>query len=86
MWIPAGMPSVDPLRDGKADIDAINAKLKSPQQVILARGDDPEEVLMQHGAWIALCEQYGVDPSAAGIDTTLANNPAKLGAAEEFEG
>lgn len=86
MWIPAGMPSVDPLRDGKADIDAINAHLKSPQQVILARGDDPEEVLMQWAGWMQLCEQYGVDPDLAGINTSLANNPAKLGAAEEFDG
>ena len=86
MWIPAGMPSVDPLRDGKADIDAINAKLKSPQQVILARGDDPEEVLMQWAAWVQMCETHHLDPSLSGINTALANNPAKLGAAEEFEG
>ena len=86
MWIPAGLPSVDPLRDGKADIDAINAKLKSPQQVILARGDDPEEVLDQCASWIRDCIERGLDPSLAGINTALANNPAKLGAPEEFEG
>jgi lambda family phage portal protein len=87
MWIPAGMPSVDPLRDGKADIDAVRALLKSPQQVILSRGDDPDEVLMQWVDWIHDCQALGLDPfQAAGIDTSLANNPAKLGAPEEFEG
>lgn len=85
MWIPAGMPSVDPLRDGKADIDAINVKIKSPQQVILARGDDPEEVLAQCAAWIQLCKDLGLDPNFV-VNTALANNPAKLGAAEEYEG
>ena len=84
MFIPAGSPSVDPLRDGKADIDAINSKLKSPQQVIMSNGDDPEEVLEQHRQWLELCEEKGVDPaSITSINTNLASNPAKLGA-EEF--
>lgn len=30
MWIPAGMPSVDPLRDGKANIDAIASGIRRP--------------------------------------------------------
>lgn len=82
MWIPAGMPSVDPLRDGKADIDAIAAKIKSPQQVIMAAGGDPEETVLQLAAWQELCARHGVDPNPSHVDTALANNPAKLGAIE----
>lgn len=85
MWIPAGMPSVDPLRDGKADIDAIASGIMSPQEVILARGGDPEETLAQRAAWMRLCADYGLDASTGGVNTSLANNPAKLGAEEQLE-
>lgn len=83
MFIPAGMPSVDPLRDGKADIDAINAGITSPQAVILKNGGDPEEVIEQRKAWVELCELKGLTASDLSlINTNLSNNPAKLGAAE----
>ena len=82
MWIPAGMPSVDPLRDGKSNIDAIASGIRSPQTVILGEGHDPEEVVMQRAAWKALCEKYGVDATTGGVSTSLASNPAKLGAVE----
>jgi lambda family phage portal protein len=85
MWIPAGMPSVDPLRDGKADIDAIASGIKSPQMVILGQGYDPEEVVAQRAAWKDLCASYGLDASTGGVSTALAHNPAKLGAVETLE-
>ena len=84
MWIPAGMPSVDPLRDGKADIDAIASGIRSPQMVILGQGHDPEEVVMQRAAWRDLCDEYGVDATTGGVSTALAGNPAKLGAEEQL--
>lgn len=84
MWIPAGMPSVDPLRDNKADIDAVRAGLKSPQEVILSRGGDPEEVAEQCKAWADLCASLGLDATTGDVSTSLANNPAKLGAVEEL--
>jgi capsid protein len=82
MWIPAGMPSVDPLRDGKADIDAIASGIRSPQMVILGQGHDPEEVVMQRKAWLELNLREGLDPTTGGVSTSLAHNPAKLGAVE----
>lgn len=85
MWIPAGMPSVDPLRDGKADIDAISAGIRSPQMVILGQGHDPEEVVAQRAAWSDLCAQHGVDATTGKVSTAMANNPAKLGAIEALE-
>jgi len=84
MWIPAGMPSVDPLRDGKADIDAIQSGIKSPQMVILGQGQDPEEIVAQRAAWVALCAQYNVDATTGGVSTSMANNPAKLGVVEQL--
>lgn len=84
MWIPAGMPSVDPLRDGKADIDAIASGIRSPQMVILGQGHDPEEVVAQRAEWLRLCAEYGVDATTGGVSTAMANNPAKLGAEEQL--
>lgn len=85
MWIPAGMPSVDPLRDGKAAIDAVAAGLASPQMVILGQGHDPEEIVEQRAAWAQLCAANGVDATTGGVSTALANNPAKLGAVETLD-
>ena len=84
MWIPAGMPSVDPLRDGKADIDAIASGLKSPQGVILGNGEDPEEVVAQKYAWVLMHKPYGLDPTTGNVSTAMANNPAKLGVEEQL--
>ena len=85
MWIPAGMPSVDPLRDGKAQIDGINAGILSPQMVILGDGRDPEEVVEQRAAWARLCAAHGIDATTGAVSTSLVNNPAKLGAVESAE-
>ena len=71
MWIPAGMPSVDPLRDGKADIDAIQSGIKSPQMVILGQGQDPEEIVAQRAAWGELCARFGVDATTGGVSTSM---------------
>jgi lambda family phage portal protein len=37
-------PSIDPLKDSKADVLAVNAGIKSRQEIIAARGRDPSEV------------------------------------------
>lgn len=44
-WIPQGMPPVDPLKEGRAEADAISNLLRSPQEVAASRGRDYEEVL-----------------------------------------
>jgi len=80
VWIPAGLPETDPQREIKANIDAINAGLKSPQQVILERGDDPETILDELADWKTMCGDRNLDFSQAAkaISTALANNPAAL--------
>lgn len=42
MW--AEWPSLDPVKDTRADIDAMNANLRSRFEIIAARGRDPQEV------------------------------------------
>jgi lambda family phage portal protein len=85
-WIPAGMPSPDPLKEGKADIDAINAGLLAPQDVILARGDDPERVIEKRREWRDMESKYGVTSSPGEVSTADQTNPAALGEAADGEG
>lgn len=83
MWVPAGMPSPDPLREGKADIDNIKAGLDSPQNVILRRGGDPEQTLEEFAEWERLKNEKGVQFVIDEISTAMQTNPAKL---DELEG
>jgi capsid protein len=79
MWVPAGMPSPDPLREGKADIDNVRMGLDSPQAVILARGGDPEQVLDELAEFQRLCKEKGIVlPRQDDVSLALANNPAKI--------
>ena len=84
-WIPAGMLSVDPLREGKADIDAVKSGLKSPQQVIMGHGGDPERVIKDISAWQEMTAKAGITIDTSGVSTSMANNPAKLGAVETLD-
>lgn len=90
IWIPPGQPSVDPQRDGRADIEAIAAGLKSPQEAILARGGDPEEVLAQIAAWQRSLARHGVElgkvsGSLSSTPSALEAQPVKTAGDEEGE-
>lgn len=76
LWIPAGMMSVDPQRDGRADIEAIAAGLKSPQDAILAAGGDPEEVLDQLAEWQRMAAMRGI--RFGEVSGSLSSNPAAM--------
>jgi lambda family phage portal protein len=43
-WVFPGWPAVDPLKETNADIQAINARIRSRFETISARGRDPEDV------------------------------------------
>jgi len=83
MWVPAGMPSPDPLKEGKADIDNIKCGLDSPQSIILSRGGDPEQVLEELAEWQRLLEEKGVTLDMGQVSTAMQANPAKLEELEE---
>jgi lambda family phage portal protein len=77
-WIPAGMPSPDPLREGKAVIDMIKMGLMSPQEAILKEGGDPEQVLEELAEFQRLKKEKGVQTYEDSISLALVQNPAKL--------
>lgn len=84
VYIPPGQDPLDPQREFKAAVEAIKAGLKSPQQIILEWGGDPEQVLDDLAAWKVLCENRGLSFDLGSISTSDANNPAALeGASEE---
>ncbi|MDL2226555.1 phage portal protein [Deltaproteobacteria bacterium OttesenSCG-928-M10] len=78
MWVPAGMPSPDPLREGKADIDNLKGGLDSPQNIILSRGGDPEQVLEELAEWQRLQKEKGVAVNINAVSTAMQTNPDKL--------
>lgn len=64
--------SVNPLQDIQADKEAIAALLMSPQEAIMARGRDPEEVLDEIKEFRDMAEARELN----GEDTTMANTGA----------
>lgn len=62
-------PSVNPLQDAQADDAEIAGLRRSPQEVIRARGADPEEVLDE----IQQFRDWAEERNLNGEDTTLAN-------------
>lgn len=65
-WMPPPWDWVDPLKDVKADIEAINAKLKSRSSYIEERGEDPddvdEEIIQDEVRMRDLRDENGLDP------------------------
>jgi lambda family phage portal protein len=76
LWIPPGIESVDPLRETKAMIDQIATGVRSPQELIMARGRDPKDVIAELKEWNDLLEAAGV--RLGQVSTALKNNPAAL--------
>jgi capsid protein len=73
-WQSPGMDSVDPLKETKAWISAVEAQIRSPQDIIRASGRDPEAVLQEIQQWQKWREEYGIqDPVMP--STASANNP-----------
>lgn len=77
-WLGPGMYPVDPLKEGRADADAVAARLKSPVEAIRARGRDPEDVLDELAEFEALAKERGVTTPAGAAAAALAGNPAAL--------
>jgi len=78
-WIPPGMPALDPLKESKANRDDITSGLKSPQEIMLARGADPEQVLDDLQEWQRMCQERGLAfETTSTTSTALASNPATI--------
>jgi lambda family phage portal protein len=69
-WIPPKKAYLDPVKDWAADIMSIRAGLRAPQDVILGRGEDPDEVLEKIAEWNQKLIDRGIVSDA---------NPAQTG-------
>lgn len=75
-WMPPGMAPVDPLKEGRADADARKSLLKSPQEIVGARGRDYEEVLDEIAMARDMERERNLAPEE--ISKSTATNPEKL--------
>lgn len=73
IWMEPGMEQLDPLREGRAESDAVEDKLRSPQEVLQARGRDPEQVLDEWAEWQEMLDDRGL--SQDGGEAQLKTNP-----------
>lgn len=71
-----GVESIDPLREGKSNLDQIGALLRSPQEITAARGRDYEDVLNEIAEARRMADERGLTPEDA--STAFANNPAAV--------
>ena len=77
VWMEPGMEQLDPLREGRAESDAVKDKLRSPHEVLQARGRDPEQVLDEWAEWQQMLADRGLalpDDKAGQLNT----NPAAV--------
>lgn len=80
-WQPPGLEAIDPLKEGKADIDRIDNLLMSPQEVANRRGRNYEEILEEIAEAKRMQEEKKL--TAKSTSTSTANNPAALMDSEE---
>jgi capsid protein len=66
IWRPRGYEWVDPAKDVKSDIDAINMGLKTRTDVLGERGQDFETTMKQIAAEKKLIEGLGLEFSSDG--------------------
>jgi capsid protein len=76
VWMHPGVEQLDPLREGRAENDAVNAKLRSPQEVLYSRGRDPEQVLDEWKEWQSMLDDRGLNEPAE--ESNLTTNPAAV--------
>jgi capsid protein len=62
-WVGAPLPSLNPLDDVRAAIEAINAGITSPQRVVKElTGGDASEILVETAAWFKERQSLGLPP------------------------
>jgi lambda family phage portal protein len=80
-FVAPALEDVDPLRTNKAYQDQMNSRVRSPQELIRARGREPREVLQEWAAWMKMLQEEGAPPPVP-TSTALKQNPAAMGAKE----
>lgn len=70
-WVHHGTPWLDPLKEVKADVEAVNARVRSRQQICKARGSDFFEVVDQQAEEEAYIRSKGLAVlPTTGVPTT----------------
>jgi lambda family phage portal protein len=81
-WQPPGAEMIDWLKESKARINEMGVSLRSPQEIVLARGRDYEEVLKETKLAYDKIKEMGLDFLLPIIwkqsSTSVANNPAAV--------
>ena len=75
-WMHSGLMPVDPLKEGKADIDGLQAKTLSLQDILAKRGKDLEEHLDEIEFAMHEMKKRGIE--SEDVSTAIASNPAEL--------
>lgn len=86
VFIPRRWDWVDPLRDIKADREAVDMRVLAPQDIIREAGRDPDEVLEEIAAWGEKLKNYGLEilPAAApAVDAPNKNKGGEKGNQQE---
>ncbi len=78
VWQPPGMESIDPGRETKAMINQVKALLRSPQEIVRARGRNFEDVVNEIAQARELAETKGLSLDFSEPSTADANNPAAV--------
>ena len=73
VWQPRGWAFVDPMKEVKADIEAINAGLKSRQSVLSEQGRDLEETFEQIASENQMADEIGVPLDGGGTKGDIPN-------------
>lgn len=75
VWTRPAIGSVDPTKETQSDIQAVDAHLRSPQEVIAANGGDWRTVLRQHAEFRAERERLGLSPAPAAAPVAAPAEP-----------
>lgn len=79
VWVGPGSDLLDPLREGRAESDSISNLTRSPQDVLISKGKDPETVLDEHQEWRQMLTDRGLDVLVGAQKlAALKTNPAAV--------
>jgi lambda family phage portal protein len=76
LWQPRGYTWVDPLKDTKANVEANNHYLTSPQQILREKGTDLDTIIEDHAEFYQLLKQNGL-PVPNQTQTTITDDDIK---------
>lgn len=90
-WQPPGMAWIDPLKESKAALDQIKSFQESPQNLMIKRGKDPDEILKDIAEFRDMADSHGLGQFFDNLfeskpSTATANNPAAVVKQDEGKG